>query len=454
MDFPEYLKTIQAQLQKGDISKTSSSTQLVTTTQEVSAKKGQLKFMLVSTHLQQFTGYSRISNGLINELSKNSNIHVIHYGFQRGTKKEDSYRPYPSNVDVIDAAELENPPVQGFGFSQLPDTIRKKKPHIVMIYNDLSVVSKFIEEIRKSGIERNFKLWVYVDQVYNCQLQGYLDVLNRDCDRIFAFTNDWKKCLKFQGINRPIDVLHHAFESKLYFPLPKDFVRKQLNLPQDAFIILSLNRNTPRKRYDILVMAFVELIAKNPQKAIHLLCISDRGEKGGYWLFEIFVRELKLRGLPIEPFANRLMISSQDMSFRDEDINLFYNVADIGISTSDGEGWGLCNFEQMGVGVPQVVPAIGGFKEFCNAQNSVMVKPKSRYYLPMAYSSVGGEAEACDPTDICLGIEEYLFDSKKREEFGKAAREKVLEYTWPKATELLIKRILSAKTELEDEGEL
>ncbi len=129
-------------------------------------------------------------------------------------------------------------------------------------------------------------------------------------------------------------------------------------------------------------------------------------------------------------------------------------MADIGINTSDGEGWGLCNFEQMGVGVPQVVPAIGGFKEFCNAQNSVLVKPKHRYYLPMAYSPVGGEAEACDPTDICLGIEEYLFDSKKREEFGKAAREKVLEYTWPKATELLIKRIISTKTELEDEGEL
>lgn len=454
MDFPEYLKTIQAQLQKADQKNTSSITEIFSTKQEVTAKQGQLKFMLVSTHLQQFTGYSRISNGLIHELSKNPNIHVIHYGFQRGTKKNQDYRPYPSTVDVIDAAEIENPPTQGFGFSQLPDVIRKKKPNVVMIYNDLSVVSKFIEEIRKSGIDRNFKLWVYVDQVYNCQLQGYLDILNRDCDRLFTFTADWKKCLKNQGINRPIDILHHAFESQLYFPLPKDLVRKQLGLPQDGFILLSLNRNTPRKRYDILIMAFVELIAKNPQKPIHLLCICDRGEKGGYWLFEIFVRELKLRNLPVEPFANRLMVSSQDMAFRDEDINLFYNVADIGISTSDGEGWGLCNFEQMGVGVPQVVPAIGGFKEFCTNQNSVLVKPKSRYYLPMAYSSVGGEAEACDPTDICLGIEEYLFDSTKREEHGKAARAKVMEYTWPKATEILIKRILTTKSELEDEGEL
>jgi hypothetical protein len=52
-------------------------------------------------------------------------------------------------------------------------------------------------------------------------------------------------------------------------------------------------------------------------------------------------------------------VTSQDMVFRDEDINMFYNVADVGVNSADGEGWGLCNFEQMGVGVPQVVPRGG-----------------------------------------------------------------------------------------------
>jgi hypothetical protein len=30
----------------------------------------------------------------------------------------------------------------------------------------------------------------------------------------------------------------------------------------------------------------------------------------------------------------------------------------------------------MGVGVPQVVPNVGGFKEFCNKNNSVLVDAK------------------------------------------------------------------------------
>jgi hypothetical protein len=108
----------------------------------------------------------------------------------------------------------------------------------------------------------------------------------------------------------------------------------------------------------------------------------------------------------------------------------------------------------MGVGVPQVVPDIGGFKEFCSPSDTVMVKPKNRYYLPSAYSVVGGEAEACDPHDVCTAIEEYIFDSAKREAFGKAAKEKVLSYTWEKAVETLVRRLMDTRKELMDDNEL
>jgi glycosyltransferase involved in cell wall biosynthesis len=308
----------------------------------------------------------------------------------------------------------------------------------------MSVISRFLEEIRKTDNNRKFKIWLYVDQVYNKQPQMFLDIINRDADRVFTFTSFWKKCLKDQGITRPIDVLGHGFQKDLFVPVNRSEVRKKMGLPEEGFIIMSLNRNQPRKRYDLLVMAFTELIAKYPTKPIFLMCVCDKGEKGGWWLFEIFTRELKLRNIPIERFGNRLMIANQDMVFRDEDINMFYNLGDIGISSADGEGWGLCNFEQMGVGIPQVVPDIGGFKEFCNKDNSVLVKPTVRYYLPTGYSPVGGEAEAVNPHDLCVGIEEYLVDSDKLKKHGEEARKKVLEYTWEKVTENLVKRLKEA----------
>jgi glycosyltransferase involved in cell wall biosynthesis len=381
-------------------------------------------------------------------------VSVTHFGFQRHPTVPPNYRPYPPNIRVIDAATMEQqslppntPPQQGFGFNVLPNVIRQEQPNVVLIYNDMSVINRFLEEIRKSNIHRNFKIWLYVDQVYNQQPQQYLDVINRDGDRVFTFTSYWKDCLKTQGITRPIHVLGHGFERDVFIKTNRKEIRKKMNLPEDGFIIMSLNRNQPRKRYDLLIMAFTELIVKYPTKPIFMMCICDKGEKGGWPLFELYTRELRLRNVPIERFGNRLMLASRDMVYTDEDINMFYNLGDIGISTADGEGWGLCNFEQMGVGIPQVVPNIGGFKEFCNKDNSVLVKPKGRYYLPMAYSPVGGEAEECSPHDICIGIEEYLLDSQKLEKHGEEARKTVLSYTWEKATENLVKFL---KKELEE----
>jgi glycosyltransferase involved in cell wall biosynthesis len=428
------------------------------TTSNGGSTAGKLKFLFVGTHAHQFTGYSKVTYGFLKILAKNPNLAVTHFGFQKNPQVPPNYRPYPPNVRVLDAAELERratppgaPPQQGFGYNVLPDTIRHEKPDVVLIYNDMAVVARFLEEIRKSGIPRTFKIWLYVDQVYNCQLQGFIDIINRDADRVFAFTQYWKKCLKNQEVTRPIDVLGHGFEHDVFTTQPRLDVRKKLNLPLDAFIISCLNRNQPRKRQDILIMAFVELIAKYPTKPIALLCVCDKGEKGGWWLFEVFTRELKLRGLPIEQFQNRLMLTNTDMNFRDEDINMFYNLADIGISTADGEGWGLCNFEQMGVGVPQVVPDVGGFKEFCTRENSVIVKPKYRFYQPTAHSPVGGESEACDPHDICLGIEEYLLDTEKRMRHGEAAKKTIATFTWEKATEMLTLRLNQEHEELERE---
>ena len=412
----------------------------------VGAVESKLKFLLVSTHCQQYTGYSKVSYGILNELAKVPWLSVTHFGFQKfaGMKIQEGYRPYPDTIKVIDAAPMENPPEQGFGYKVFPAVVQALEPDIVMIYNDMSVVANFISEFDKSGVKKNFKLWVYVDQVYTTQLKGYLDLLNLRAERIFTFTPYWKKCLKDQGVTRPMDVILHGFDDQTYKKTDRSQIRKLMNVPEDAFVFLNLNRNQPRKRYDILIMAFVELLVKYPTKPVYLLCICDKGDKGGWWIFEIFQRELQLRGVAFEPFSTRIMLTSADMIFPDEQINYFYNVANAGVNSADGEGWGLCNFEQMGVGIPQVVPNVGGFKEFCNSSNSVLVDPTVRYYLPSVFSPVGGEVNAMNPHDLCLGMEEYLLDSVKLAEHGEAARKTVLTYTWPRAVEPLVRRLKEA----------
>jgi glycosyltransferase involved in cell wall biosynthesis len=268
-----------------------------------------------------------------------------------------------------------------------------------------------------------------------------IDVLNRDVERVFCFTKSWKEQIKSQGITRPVDVLNHAIDTKMFRTVPKELARQSLGLPKDIFMFLSLNKNIPRKRLDLLVMSFVKLITRFPTKPIFMLIVADKGDKGGFPLFEIFAREIKLHDGSVEMFGNRLLIASSDTCYKDEDVNLLYNAGDVGVSTAEGEGFGLCTFEGMSVGVPQIAPQIIGYSEYCTEQNSLLIKPKVRYYIPQAYNVVSGEAEMIDPEEYSKAMERYVFDEDLRKLHGKHGKETVTSYTWEKCTGVLLKRL-------------
>jgi hypothetical protein len=80
------------------------------------------------------------------------------------------------------------------------------------------------------------------------------------------------------------------------------------------------------------------------------------------------------------------------------------------------------------------------------------VEAKHRYYLPSVFSPVGGEANAVDPHDFCLGMEEYLLDSEKRKRHGEEAKKTVLGFTWEKVTEMFLKRLKAEHEEILEES--
>ena len=182
-------------------------------------------------------------------------------------------------------------------------------------------------------------------------------------------------------------------------------------------------------------------------KNILLLIVSNSNDKGGFNLFEVFSRELKLAGGSPDIFGNRLLITLDNNRYTDDDINLLYNCGDAGVSCAEGEGFGLCTFEQMSLGIPQIVPKLTGHLEYCNDENSLIVKPKFRYHIPQAYNTVTGEAHMVDPDDVSKAMERYVFDEDLRKLHGKLGKEKVSEYTWEKCCSILVKRLTALQEE-------
>jgi glycosyltransferase involved in cell wall biosynthesis len=414
----------------------SSLEQLVQITRPTKESPKKRKFLLVGTHAHQTTGYSKVTYNIIKELHKTNKFELYHFGFQKFLGAPTEFRTYPPDVDVYDTVEVEREgkaeKEMGFGFSQLVPYIRKVRPDVILIYNDAGVICQFLEKMKELSQEEKskYKLIIYLDQVYITQRPEYLRRMDEEATAYFAFTDFWRTILTQQGIKKPIYVMRHGFDADIFKPSDRLAMRKKHNIPENLLLFLNLNRNTPRKRHDIVVQAFAHLVARNPTRPLALLCVCDKGENGGFPIQEIFVRELSSLNIPVQHHINKLMISQNPLTYTDELVNELYCMSDVGITAAEGEGFGLCQFEAMGVGIPQVVPNIGGFKDFCTKENSMMVDPKWRQYLPFVLSNVGGVSELISHIDLMKAAEQYVFDTELRERHGKAAMETVRKYNW------------------------
>lgn len=388
------------------------------------------RVLLFATHIHSTNGYCIVGHGLARELAKRKDIELTYYGFQNFQKNlaHMEKRNLPGNVYVYDAYENENPKGLGFGFDQVTEFVTMNKPDVCIIYNDMVVVSTILEKL-KAVPNKNFKVIVYVDQVYLYQKKEFIKRLNEEVDMVLAFTPYWQDCIVEQGLTTRVDFLRHGFDPMVHYPVPKKLARTFFGLKEDDFIILNLNRNQPRKRWDICLQAFAEIVSRHIEDPIKLLIATSI--QGAWNLLEIYERELKKRGLTLEKGMKHLIIIDNPQQITDEEVNIMYNVADIGFTTADGEGFGLCSFQQAAVGVPQVVPAIGGFLDFFNNENAITIEPKMNLYIDSSRDGVGGESQLCDYMDFVEGIEMYYADRDLINRHGQKAREHILKnYKW------------------------
>jgi glycosyltransferase involved in cell wall biosynthesis len=188
---------------------------------------------------------------------------------------------------------------------------------------------------------------------------------------------------------------------------------------------------------------------KDPPAPIMLVIGTQVG--GFFDLFDILEHELKLRGFAepkslIETYIHALP-NAQMLS--DRDINLLYNACDIGLNTCEGEGFGLCQFEHLALMKPQVAPAVGGFREFLNPQNSAVIETKWRYYVDRIRDGIGGMAEVGDPQDYTAAIWKYYQNPLLAKKHGRQGRNEILQhYRWESMVELLyniVRKIVPVK---------
>lgn len=346
-----------------------------------------MRFLLVSTHIDQTTGYSKVSLNLVKQLATMTPaVKTFHFGFQRHPSRA-ALRKYPEGVVSYDAAANEDPKEEGFGFNKIGEYIDTVNPDVVMIYNDPITIHRFIESMKHEKGKSPYKLWLYIDQVYEGIAQPVMDDLMKHADRFYAFTQLWKKTLEGYGSHPDIKILEHAVDPMVFTSMSlvqRQTIRRGMNIPEDAVIFLNANRNSQRKRLDLTIGGFARILKTIPNA--YLVIASNLSPQSGafYDVQRIFLEEMKCLGLDPRDYATRLMLidTSPPQVLDDEAINQLYNISDIGINTSDGEGYGLCQLEHMYTGAPQLVTDVGTYRTFLPTEVATYVSSNGRTYFP------------------------------------------------------------------------
>jgi hypothetical protein len=109
------------------------------------------KLFLVSTDINQPTGYAKVSHQIIQQLASKSWLDIVHFAIQH-LQDGTTGRTYPAtqNLKIYNAVELEKQANTGFAIKELPQILAKEQPDVLLIYNDSAVISAYLEEIRKS----------------------------------------------------------------------------------------------------------------------------------------------------------------------------------------------------------------------------------------------------------------------------------------------------------------
>ena len=159
-----------------------------------------------------------------------------------------------------------------------------------------------------------------------------------------------------------VPMIYHGVDTETFFPVSpgkpirfdgsvlrtKDDCKQKFSLDPRRKVILRTDRNVIRKNYEALFRAFVPIAQADPDVDLVLHCRPIDQE--GMDLVQEILR------LP-EPVRGRIRFTNAHDTFKGfpvEGLNALYNAADIYMTTTGGEGFGLTLAESLAAGVPVV----------------------------------------------------------------------------------------------------
>lgn len=328
------------------------------------------------------TGLARVTHNVLAYLWERYDVHVLGIN-ATGDPHEYPYRIYPAGL----GGDLH-------GVGRYRRLVERLRPDVVLINHDPWIVARFL------ALAQDERLVAYLP-IDGANIKDGA-ALNR-LDLALFYTRFGEQEARAGGYGGPAAMIPHGVNLDLYHPVDRREARERLGLGQlgDSYIVGNVNRNAPRKRIDLTIMAFARWVheARLPDTVylwLHMAKL-DRG-----WDIVQLARFYDIEA--------RLILTSHELTsfngIAEADMHLVYAAFDVQVSTTLGEGWGLTTMEGMACGVPQLAPDYSALGEW--AREAAALVPCTSYMAtPERVNTIGGIVDQ----DGLVQMLQFLYES-------------------------------------------
>lgn len=239
------------------------------------------------------------------------------------------------------------------------------------------------------------------------------------CKWIWAMSRFGEREMRQAGLD-PFYV-PHCVDTEVYKPVDREDSRRKWGIEQDKFVVAvnAANKGYPsRKNLDKILKAWSLFVPTHPNSLLYVHTNASP-VYGGYNL----VAMTEFYNIPEDtirfPDQNRL----RDGEITDVMLNAMYNAADVFLSPSQGEGFGIPVIQAEASGCPVIVSDFTAQRELCGAGWKIPVDRVDDLY----YTVQGSEQAWIRPSAIITALE-TAYEARGDESLRKQARTFAMEY--------------------------
>ncbi len=372
------------------------------------------------------TGFARVVESLALHLPVEWDVHVLGTNVHAPARlSRATLHPNPDARDLRAVAEL-------------PRVLERIRPRVVCVVDEVRGCAQYREAFAR---RRDAKVVLYAAIDRLACVSPELVAAVAGLDSLVAFTDYGRRVLQV-GLRRfwrgrphpPLSVIPQGVDCDLFRPLGGDPARGDLTPARhaararlwparpdlrDAFVVLNANRNQPHKRIDVTLEGFA-LFARGKPPGVKLYLHMGTRRRAAGETAEVDRLGLRERVLGV--------VAGDHPSLSAEELNVIYNACDVGLNTSEGEGFGLIAFEHAATGAAQIVPRHSACRELWPGA-ALLLEPVRRTQLEGCRTA----GRTVTPRVVAQALERLYADRALLAELSAAAWRHALrpDFHWP-----------------------